>query len=30
MERVRIAETYESLLNKVDALEKDLMLRYSE
>ena len=30
MERVRIAEKYESLLNKVDALEKDLMLRYSE
>ena len=30
MEKVRIAETYENLLNKVDALEKDIMLRYSE
>ena len=30
MEKVTIAETYDDLLNKVDALEKDLMLRYSE
>ena len=30
IEKVKIAETFENLLNKVDALEKDLMLRYSE
>ena len=30
MEKMIIAATYENLLNKVDALEKDLMLRYSE
>ena len=30
MEKIRIAETFRELLDKVDTLEKDIMLRYSE
>ena len=30
MEKIRIAETFGELLDKVDTLEKDIMLRYSE
>ena len=30
MEKIRIAETFGELLGKVDTLEKDIMLRYSE